>query len=113
MNDGTVHVSGIRVAHLDCGEREVRLNRPEVGEGDERDQPIEWGPIRRQADLRVRCGKGKSGVRYWLVDQGNWRVMIETATHKALEIGSARMQDHARALAAMWEQAVLSGRIDV
>lgn len=39
--------------------------------------------------------------------------MVETAGQQTLEIGSARMQDHATALAAMWEQAVLSGRIDV
>ncbi|MFV8756656.1 hypothetical protein ACNOYE_39435 [Nannocystaceae bacterium ST9] len=111
MNEGSVHISGIRVAHVDCGERDVRVNRPAVGEGS--DEPIQWAQLRRREGVRVRCGQGRSGVRYWLVDQSSWRVMIETANHKTLEIGSARMQDHAVALAVMWERAVQSGRIDV
>lgn len=111
MNNGVVHISGIRVAHVDGGEREVRVNRP-ADEGSS-DDPIHWGGIRRRDGVRVRCGQGRSGLRYWLVDQRSWRVMVETAGQQTLEIGSARMQDHATALAAMWEQAVLSGRIDV
>lgn len=106
-----MHISGIRVAHVEGGEREVRVNRPTLE--DRSDEPIQWGTIRRREGLRVRCGQGRSGLRYWLVDQRSWRVMVETAGQKTLEIGSARMQDHATALAAMWEQAVLSGRIDV
>jgi hypothetical protein len=111
MNDGTVHISGIRVAHVQGGEREVRVNRP-PSEANSAD-PIQWGAIRRREGLRVRSGQGRSGLRYWLVDQLSWRVMVEAAGHQTLEIGRARMQDHAIALAALWEQAVLSGRIDV
>jgi hypothetical protein len=108
--NGPVHISGIRVAHVDGGEREVRVNRPTAHDAED---PIQWGAFRRREGLRVRCGQGKSGLRYWLVDQRSWRVMVEAAGHRTLEIGSARMQDHASALAAMWELAVLSGRIDV
>ncbi len=105
-----MHISGIRVAHVDGGEREVRVNRPVDTLADDL---ITWGAIRRREGLRVRSGQGRSGVRYWLVNEQSWRVMVETSGHKTLEVGRARMQDHATALAAMWEQAVLSGRIDV
>lgn len=109
MQGGAVHISGIRVAHVQGGEREVRVNRPAGETG----KAIEWGPVQRREGVRVRGGVGQSGVRYWLVDRRGWRVMIETADRRTLEIGSARMQDHASALASMWEDAVLSGRIDV
>lgn len=109
MQGSAVHISGIRVAHLEGGEREVRVNRPTL----DADAAIQWGSIQRREGIRVRAGLGQSGVRYWLVDRRGWRVMIETADHRTLEIGSARMQDHASALASMWEQAVLSGRVDV
>jgi hypothetical protein len=45
--------------------------------------------------------------------QESWRVTVISSRHEEVEVGSARMQDHAMALAAMWEQAVLSGRIDM
>ncbi len=39
--------------------------------------------------------------------------MVEGGHGQIIEVGSARMQDHAQALASMWELAVISGRIDI
>lgn len=111
---------------MEQAERAVRVNRP-VG----MDGPIAWGETSKLAGVQVRCGRGQSGLRYHVRKRSNspgsgarpgagsavgagadWRVSVVTARSE-LEIGSARMQDHALALAGMWEQAVLSGRIDM
>jgi hypothetical protein len=116
-----IHISGIRVAHVEEPERGVRVNRPVSMEG-----PIAWAETAKLAGVQVRCGRGQSGLRYHVRKRGSsgpgassavgsgadWRVSVVTPRSE-LEIGSARMQDHALALAGMWEQAVLSGRIDM
>jgi hypothetical protein len=110
-----IHISGIRVAHVEQPERAVRVNRPASVDGG----PIAWGEMKKLAGVQVRCGRGQSGLRYHLRKRsGNagaaaeWRVGVVGARHE-LDIGSARMEDHALALAGMWEQAVLGGRIDM
>jgi hypothetical protein len=116
-----IHISGIRVAHVDQPERGVRVNRPTGVEG-----PIAWGETATLAGVQVRCGRGQSGLRYHIrkrpstgpgtgtaVGAGaDWRISVVTPRSE-LDIGSARLHDHALALAGMWEQAVLSGRIDM
>jgi hypothetical protein len=106
-----IHISGIRVAHVDQPERAVRVNRPVDMDG-----PIAWGETATLVGVQVRCGRGESGLRYHIRKRpgpgADWRVSV-VGPHSDLDIGSARMQDHALALAGMWEQAVLSGRIDM
>ena len=101
------HISGIRIAHVCTPEREVRVNRPVAEEG-----PIEWERPTRVAGLKIRVGRGRSGLEYVLRQGADWRVSVRGRRNE-VQIGSARMQDHARGLAAMWEQAVLNGRIDM
>jgi hypothetical protein len=103
-----IHISGIRVAHVDEPERAVRVNRPTSVDG-----PITWGEMGKLAGVQVRCGRGQSGLRYHVRTRpgSDWRIGA-VGTHE-LEIGSAHLEDHALALASMWEQAVLSGRIDM
>jgi hypothetical protein len=92
-------------------ERAVRVNRP-VGT----DGPIAWAETATLAGVQVRCGRGQSGLRYHARKRSgagaDWRVSV-VGPRSDLDIGSARMHDHALALAGMWEQAVLSGRIDM
>lgn len=80
------------------------------------DGPIAWGETATLAGVRVRSGRGESGLRYHIRKLSgpgtDWRVSVVNQ-QSDLDIGSARMQDHALALACMWEQAVLSGRIDM
>jgi hypothetical protein len=116
-----IHISGIRVAHVEQPERGVRVNRPVETAG-----PIAWMETAKLAGVQVRCGRGRSGLRYHVrkrpstgagaasaVGAGaDWRVSVVTPRSE-LDIGSARLQDHALALAGMWEEAVLSGRIDM
>lgn len=101
------HISGIRIAHVCAPEREVRVNRPDPGAG-----PIAWQRVTRVAGLKMRVGRGASGLEYVLRQGADWQVSVR-GRRSEVQIGSARMQDHARALAAMWEQAVASGRIDM
>jgi hypothetical protein len=83
------------------------------------DGPIAWGEMGKLAGVQVRCGRGRSGLRYHVRKRpGNagaaaeWRIGVVGA-NRELDIGSARMEDHALALAGMWEDAVLGGRIDM
>lgn len=105
---------------MDQPERGVRVNRPVGTEG-----PIAWAEMGTLAGVQLRCGRGQSGLRYHVRKRSgtagsgsaggagaDWRVSVVTARSE-VEVGSARMQDHALALAGLWEQAVLSGRIDM
>ncbi|HLT35724.1 MAG TPA: hypothetical protein VK034_05550 [Enhygromyxa sp.] len=103
-----VHVSGIRLAHVDCAERTVQVNRPAIHEG-----PIQWEKPVRGPDGKVRLGRGKSGLSYRIKQAREWQVQVVASRGRELLVGSARLQDHALALAGMWEQAVLAGRVDV
>ncbi len=103
-----VHISGIRIAHIDGGEREVKTHRAVPTEG-----PIVWGKPVRSPEGKVRIGHGRSGMMYRVKQGGQWQVLVVAGRGRELEIGSARLQDHALALAGLWEQAVLSGRIDM
>lgn len=103
-----VQISGIRVAHIQGPERPVQVNRPSPGDG-----PIAWSKVLREGDRKRRLGHGRSGLIY-RVDQGReWTVVVTASRGRELLVGSAKLQDHALALAGMWEQAVLSGRVDV
>ncbi|MCA9684127.1 MAG: hypothetical protein KC457_18150 [Myxococcales bacterium] len=105
-----IHVDGIRVAHIH-EEREVRVNRREA------QTSITWSKLGRAEGVTSRDGHGPSGLVYRLLrDQhggGLWRVTVSGSQGRVIEVGSARMQDHAMALANLWEQGVESGRIDV
>lgn len=109
MSESPTHIFGVRVAHVEGTARDVQVNRTEVPSPG----PIEWSSISREDGLRVREGRGRSGLVYRALRSQSWRVFVQSKANEELEIGSARMQDHALGLAAMWEQAVLSGRIDV
>jgi hypothetical protein len=109
-----IHISGIRVAHVEQPECAVRVNRPASVDG-----PIAWGEMGRLAGVQVRCGRGQSGLRYHVRRRSGkagstpeWRVGVMGARGEQ-DIGSARMEDHALVLAGLWEQAVLGGRIDM
>ena len=103
----STHVSGIRVAHVQAPDRGVRVNRPQTLDG-----PIEWSGVVRVGGAKLRQGRGRSGLSYRVRQSGGWQVVV-MCRQREVEVGSARMQDHALALAQMWEQAVLSGRIDM
>src|SRR5690606_2855494 len=64
-----VHVSGIRLAHVDCAERTVQVNRPAIHEG-----PIQWEKPVRGPDGKVRLGRGKSGLSYRIKQAREWQV---------------------------------------
>lgn len=93
---------------MQAPDRGVRVNRPQMVEG-----PIVWSEVARVAGLKTRGGRGQSGLRYWIRQQGEWKVTVVSSRREEVTVGSARMQDHALALASMWEQAVLDGRIDM
>lgn len=93
---------------MQAPDRGVRVNRPETVDG-----PITWSEVQRLAGLKTRVGKGQSGLRYFVRQQGHWSVTVVSSRREEIEVGTARMQDHALALAALWEQAVLCGRIDM
>lgn len=76
------------------------------------EDPIAWAKVERIAGRKLRQGTGRSGLVYHVVQGEQWRVWVETPRTR-MEIGSARMQDHALALAALWEHGVSSGRIDM
>ncbi|WP_146156453.1 hypothetical protein [Enhygromyxa salina] len=61
----------------------------------------------------MREGQGQSGLLYRVHQCSGWVVTVYGPRGNEVEVGSARMQDHALALAGMWEQAVASGRIDM
>lgn len=103
-----IHISGIRVAHVEAPERGVRVNRAEPVEG-----PIKWEAMQRVVGVQLRMGRGQSGLIYRVRRQDEWRVTVIGSRRQEIEVGSARMQDHAMALAGLWEQAVLNGRIDM
>jgi hypothetical protein len=107
VDSGPIQLHPIRMDHVHGAEREVQTPRaPSEG-------PIGWGKLVRAAEGKVRHGQGESGLRYRLEQVREWQVIAVTRRGRELVVGSARMQDHALALAGMWEQAVLSGRVDV
>lgn len=106
MDTGPLHISGIRMGHAHA-EREVQTARAS------HEGPVMWGKIVREPDGKVRPGQGQSGLAYRVKQQREWQVTAVTRRGREIVVGSARMQDHALALAAMWEQAVLSGRVDI
>jgi hypothetical protein len=107
VDSGPIHLSGIRMEHVHGAEREVQTPRAPSG------GPIEWAKLVREPDGKARYGQGQSGLRYRLKQVREWQVVAVTRRGRELVVGSARMQDHALALAGMWEQAVLSGRVDI
>jgi hypothetical protein len=103
-----IHVSGIRIAHIHA-ERAVQVNRPPSVDG-----PIEWSrPTRGPTGGKVRLGQGRSGLSYRVEQGREWRVLVIASRGREIVVGSAKLQDHALALAGMWEHAVLSGRLDM
>lgn len=103
-----VHISGIRIAHVHGAERAVQVNRPLAPEG-----PIYWEKPVRGPQGKIREGQGRSGLRYRVEQGREWQVVVSASRGRTLLVGSAKLHDHALALAALWEQAVLSGRVDV
>jgi hypothetical protein len=102
------HIHGIRVDHVQAPERAVRVNRPSAVDG-----PIIWDRMTRTTGTKLREGQGRSGLVYRVRNRHGWTVTVASGSREEVEIGSSRLQDHALALAGMWEQAVLSGRIDM
>lgn len=105
------HISGIRVAHVHAPERAVQINRPPLGDG-----PVAWSRLTREGGRRRCEGHGESGLRYRVERvelRREWVVIVIASRGREIMVGSAKLQDHALALAGMWEQAVLSGRVDV
>ena len=88
--------------------REVQVNARVRREG-----PISWGKMSREGGVKSRTGHGKTGLVYILSRAREWRVVVLSTRGREVEVGTARLQDHAMALAAMWEQAVASGRVDM
>ena len=107
-----LHVHGIGVEHIDTPVREIRVS----GRGAEEGGPIEWETLARQGELRIRSGQGRSGLAYSVTRRREWHVSVSASAggrEVEVEVGRARMHDHALVLACLWEQAVLSGRIDM
>lgn len=77
------------------------------------DGPIAWAKASREGGRKLRVGHGRSGLMYRVKQAREWVVVVIASRGREFVVGSARLQDHALALAGMWEQAVLSGRIDL
>ena len=90
--------------------REVQAPASKVAR---QDGPIVWGKIIREQGVKCRSGQGDTGLIYLVSRQREWGVVVRTPRGRELEIGTARLQDHAMALACLWEQAVASGRVDM
>lgn len=86
----------------------MQVNRPQLHDG-----PILWAKPIREPDGKVHVGRGTSGLSYRVKQGREWQVLVSASRGREIVVGSAKLQDHALALAAMWEQAVLTGRVDI